>query len=147
MSQFVVPILIGLPVAAAVAWWLYSGERAKSQADKRQRAVLAALRFVSVLMLCLLVAGITLKISHKQVQHPIVVLAQDNSSSIVANADSVWYRTSYIEQIEKLKKQLSGKFEVRSVVFSDKTTENGPITFDGQTTNQSSAFDYVQTNF
>ena len=147
MTQFVVPILIGLPVAAAVAWWLYSGERAKSQADKRQRAVLAALRFVSVLMLCLLVAGITLKISHKQVQHPIVVLAQDNSSSIVANADSAWYRTSYIEQIEKLKKQLSGKFEIRSVVFSDKTAENEPITFSGQTTNLSSVFDYVQTNF
>lgn len=147
MTQFVVPILIGLPVAAAVAWWLYSGERAKSQADKRQRAVLAALRFVSVLMLCLLVAGITLKISHKQVQHPIVVLAQDNSSSIVANADSAWYRTNYIAEIEKLKQQLGGKYEVRSVVFSDKPTENEPITFVGQTTNLSSVFDYVQTNF
>ena len=147
MTQFVVPILIGLPVAAAVAWWLYSGARVKSQADKRQRAVLAALRFLAVLALCVVVAGITLKISHKQVQRPIVLVAQDNSSSIVANADSAWYRTNYIAEIDKLKQQLSGKFEVRSVVFSDNTTENEPITFNGQTTNIAAVFDYVQTNF
>ena len=147
MTQFVVPILIGLPVAAAVAWWLYSGARVKSQADKRQRAVLAALRFLTVLALCVVVAGITLKISHKQVQHPIVLVAQDNSSSIVANADSAWYRTDYANKIEKLQQQLGGKFVVRPVVFSDKVTENEPITFDGQTTNIAAVFDYVQTNF
>ena len=147
MTQFVVPILIGLPVAAAVAWWLYSGAKVKSQADKRQRAVLAALRFLTVLALCVVVAGITLKISHKQVQRPIVLVAQDNSSSIVANADSAWYRTDYIAEIEKLQQQLGGKFEVRPVVFSDKVTENEPITFDGQNTNIAAVFDYVQTNF
>ena len=147
MTQFVVPILIGLPVAAAVAWWLYSGAKVKSQADKRQRAVLAALRFLTMLLLCLLVAGITLKINHKQVQRPIIVLAQDNSSSIVANADSAWYRTNYANKIEKLQQQLGGKFVVRPVVFSDKVTENEPITFDGQNTNIAAVFDYVQTNF
>ena len=147
MSQFVVPILIGLPVAAAVAWWLYSGERAKSQADKWQRTILAVLRFLSVLLLCVVIAGITLKISSKQTKRPILVIAQDNSSSIVANADSAWYRTDYIRKIEKLKQQLSGKFIVRSVVFSDKATENESITFAGQNTNISSVFDYVQTNF
>ena len=147
MTQFVVPILIGLPVAAAVAWWLYSGAKVKSQADKRQRAVLAALRFLTVLLLCLLVTGIALKINHKQVQRPIIVLAQDNSSSVVANADSAWYRADYIAEIEKLKQQLGGKYDVRSIAFSDKPTENEPITFSGQTTNLSLVFDYVQTNF
>ena len=147
MTQFVVPILIGLPIAAAVAWWLYSGERAKSQTDKRQRTILAALRFLSVLLLCVVIAGITLKISDKQTKKPVVVFAQDNSSSIVANADSAWYRTDYINKIEKVKQQLGGKFDVRSVVFSDKTVENEPITFAGQNTNISSVFDFVATNF
>ena len=147
MTQFFLPILIGLPVAAAVAWWLYSGARAKSQADKRQCAVLAALRFLAVLALCLVVAGISLKINYKQVQRPIVVLAQDNSSSVVANADSAWYRADYIPKLEKLKQQLGGKFDVHSVVFSDKVTENEPVTFSGQTSNIATVFDYVQTNF
>ena len=147
MTQFFLPILIGLPVAAAVAWWLYSGARAKSQADKRQCAVLAALRFLTVLALCFVVASISLKINYKQVQRPIVVLAQDNSSSVVANADSAWYRADYIPKLEKLKQQLGGKFDVRSVVFSDKVTENESVTFDGQTTNIAAVFDYVQTNF
>ena len=140
-------ILIGLPVAAAVAWWLYSGARVETQADKRQRALLAMLRFVALLSLCALVLGITLKTTRKQEQRPIIVFAQDNSESIVMNADSIWYRTDYINKFEKLKKRLNGKFDVRSVVFSDKTTEDEPITFSGQNTNISSVFDYVRTNF
>lgn len=147
MTSFFLPLLISLPVAAAVAWWLYSGKRAKAQANRRQRTILAVLRFVSMLLLCIIILDITLKISNKQQKRPIVVLAQDNSSSIVANADSAWYRTDYIDKIDKLKQQLSGKYDVRSVVFSDKTTENEPINFTGQTTNISSVFDYVATNF
>lgn len=147
MTSFFLPLLISLPVAATVAWWLYSGKRAKAQANRRQRTILAALRFVSMLLLCIIILDITLKISNKQQKRPIVVLAQDNSSSIVANADSAWYRTDYIDKIDKLKQQLGGKYDVRSVVFSDKTTENEPINFTGQTTNISSVFDYVATNF
>lgn len=147
MTSFFLPLLISLPVAAAVAGWLYSGKRAKAQANRRQRTILAVLRFVSMLLLCIIILDITLKISNKQQKRPIVVLAQDNSSSIVANADSAWYRTDYIDKIDKLKQQLGGKYDVRSVVFSDKTTENEPINFAGQTTNISSVFDYVATNF
>lgn len=147
MTSFFLPLLISLPVAAAVAGWLYSGKRAKAQANRRQRTILAVLRFVSMLLLCIIILDITLKISNKQQKRPIVVLAQDNSSSIVANADSAWYRTDYIDKIDKLKQQLNGKYDVRSVVFSDKTTENEPINFSGQTTNISSVFDYVATNF
>lgn len=147
MTSFFLPLLISLPVAAVVAWWLYSGKRAKAQANRRQRTILAALRFMSMLLLCIMIFDITLKISNKQQKRPIIVLAQDNSSSIVANADSAWYRTDYIGEIDKLKQQLSGKYDVRSVVFSDKTTENEPINFSGQTTNISSVFDYVATNF
>ncbi len=147
MTLFFLPLLISLPVAAAVAWWLYSGKRATTQANRRQRTILAALRFMSMLLLCIMIFGITLKISNKQQKRPIIVLAQDNSSSIIANADSAWYRTDYIGKIDKLKQQLSGKYDVRSVVFSDKTTENEPINFSGKTTNISSVFDYVATNF
>lgn len=147
MTSFFLPWLISLPVAAAVAWWLYSGKRATTQANRRQRTILAALRFMSMLLLCIMIFDITLKISNKQQKRPIIVLAQDNSSSIVANADSAWYKTDYIGEIDKLKQQLSGKYDVRSVVFSDKTTENEPINFSGQTTNISSVFDYVATNF
>ncbi|MBR2770824.1 MAG: hypothetical protein IKD78_02225, partial [Bacteroidales bacterium] len=147
MTSFFLPWLISLPVVAAVAWWLYSGKRTTTQANRRQRTILAALRFMSMLLLCIMIFDITLKISNKQQKRPIIVLAQDNSSSIVANADSAWYKTDYISKIDKLKQQLSGKYDVRSVVFSDKTTENEPINFSGQTTNISSVFDYVATNF
>lgn len=147
MTSFFLPLLISLPAAAAVAWWLYSGKRATTQANRRQRTILAALRFMSMLLLCIMIFDITLKISNKQQKRPIIVLAQDNSSSIVANADSAWYKTDYISKIDKLKQQLNGKYDVRSVVFSDKTTENEPINFSGQTTNISSVFDYVATNF
>ena len=147
MTPYLLPLLICLPVAAAVAWWLYTGERVKSQADKRQRTILAVLRFLSVMLLCATIIGITLKISNKQTKQPIVVFAQDNSSSIVANTDSTWYKTDYVRIIEKIKQQLGGKFDVRSVVFSDKTAENEPITFADHNTNISSVFDYVATNF
>lgn len=139
-------LLLCVLVAFAMAWLLYSGSRVKSQVGRWQRVVLMSLRFLSVTALCAVLFDLTFNTQANQEQQPLVVVAQDNSTSLLMNADSVWVRTDYCKQLNALKQRLGRHFDVRLLAFADAVTETDKFTFDGQATNMSAVFDYVQNN-
>ena len=63
------------------------------------------------------------KSTFNKIEKPIIVFAQDNSSSILMNKDSVYYKTLYQEKIAELTQKLSGNFEVKSYTFGDELEE------------------------
>lgn len=139
-------LLFCVLLACAMAWLPYSGKRVKSQVGRWQRIAMMSLRFLAVMSLLVILLDLTVNRQTTEKQQPLVVLAQDNSSSMLMNADSDWVRTDYCRQLDALKQRLGKHFDVRLLAFADSVAETDGFSFDGQSTNMSAVFDYVQTN-
>ena len=89
---------------------------------------MTALRFLSVTLLCALLLSPFLKTFEQTVQDPIIILAEDNSSSItdqMSTEDSARYRTA----IEAMATALSGSYDVRRLRFGETVDEDAAVDF------------------
>ncbi|MGK0383458.1 MAG: hypothetical protein ACJAVL_000182 [Bacteroidia bacterium] len=102
---------------------------------------LAAVRGVVIFILVVLLIGPLIKSTTKLTEKPIVVIAQDNSSSIPLNSDSAFYRTEYLKGLAALRTSLSGDYEVRSYVFGNEVTETETTDFSDGRTDMSDLFE------
>ncbi len=138
-------ILASLVLAGAASYFLYRNNPLKLT-NNYARYSLLALRFLLVFFLCFLLLGpLTKFISHKT-EKPIVVLALDNSQSIIANKDSAFYKGAFIEKIEKIKEQLGEKYDLQVLTFGASQTYNGPLNFTEKQSNISEALSSIQNN-
>ena len=110
-------VLPSLIIGAGVALGLYYRNPANNGIDQRLMPVLAALRGAAVALILILLIGPLLRSLLNEVEKPVVVLAHDNSSSIVMNRDSAWYRSEYLKNIEALRQKLGEKYEVQAFQF------------------------------
>lgn len=78
-----------------------------------------------------------------EIKKPIIVIAQDNSKSLVNNwsADK---QQKYLLDKANLEKALSANYDVLSLSFGEQVKENGSIDFSERATDISAAFDYIQ---
>ncbi len=81
------------------------------------------LRFVVVSFLSFLLLSPFIKTIDRLVEKPIIIIAQDNTESIAFGKDSSFLKNEYKQKLNKLIIDLSDKYEVRSYLFGDKTTE------------------------
>jgi len=137
-------LLIGIPAAAAIAWWLYSSPTVKSQLKQWQRAVLILMRFLSVAAIVLTLANISFNSAITHRQRPIVVVACDNSASMAMNADSAWIKHDFPQQINDLCNKIKSKFDICRINFAEETADNSALDFEGQASNMASVFDYIE---
>ncbi len=102
--------------------------------------VLAVVRFLAVSFLAFLLLSPLIRTSINRVEKPIVVLLQDNSQSVkMKKEDSL----GYVNQINSLVKNLSGKYDVKTYSFGSSVTEGLPFSFSEKTTNMSLALDQI----
>lgn len=137
-------LLIGIPAAAAIAWWLYSSPTVKSQLKQWQRAVLILMRFLSVAAIVLTLANISFNSAITHRQRPIVVVACDNSASMAMNADSAWIKHDFPQKINDLCDKIKSKFDICRINFAEETADNSALDFEGQASNMASIFDYIE---
>ena len=84
------------------------------------KRILAGLRFVAVFILAFLLLNPFLKSSSNQTEKPIIILAQDNSSSVgQVISDTVVYQNL----LKDLQKSLDDKFDVVSYTFGESLKE------------------------
>lgn len=98
--------LICIAIGAGYALVLYR-KNTKIE-SKTLRLLLFSLRLLSVALIALLLFAPLWKHTSKEVEKPVIIVAQDNSSSIVCCSDSTFYKTDFLKQrnrfIETLKK-------------------------------------------
>jgi hypothetical protein len=82
--------------------------------------LMAFLRFVTVTIIAFLLLSPLVRKNSEIVEKPVIILAQDNSASIILSKDSAFYRREYPGMLEKLSGDLSGKFEVSGYSFGEK---------------------------
>ena len=110
-------LLIGL-VASTL---LYYKNKKNTEVPKNVIYFLFVLRFFSITLITLFLLSIFLKQVKNETQHPIILFAIDNSSSMVMQKDSLEVKKDLLTKLENLKNSISKNFEVKSILFGDKT--------------------------
>lgn len=111
---------------------------------------MAVFRFITITLLAFLLLSPLIKTVKRTVEKPVIVIAQDNSESLVSGKDSAFYKKQYKESLQKLVDGLSDKYDVRTFSFADKIkelTSTDSINFKDKQTNISVLFDELDTRF
>lgn len=122
-------VLLCLLLAAIYSLLLYFRENRLAVTPGWLKAILAAVRFVAVFLIAFLLLGPLLQSLIREVEKPIVILATDNSQSIVAGADSNFYKNEFKNRLQELKAQVGQDFEVRSYTFGAALNEQDSLDF------------------
>lgn len=111
---------------------------------------MATFRFLAVTLLSFLLLSPLLKNVSREVEKPVIILAQDNSESLIAGKDSAFYRKEYKQKLQKLIDELGDKYEVRTYSFADKIREmrnTDSLNFSDKQTDISSLFEEIETRY
>lgn len=136
------------PLAGAIyAGVLYFRDKRMHEAPLWTRRLMAGLRFVSITFLSFLLLSPLLKLTSREVVKPVVIIAQDNSESLVLNKDSAFYHGEYPKQLQGLIDKLSEKYEVRTYSFGEKFREGIDYSYKDKETDISTLFDEIETRF
>lgn len=137
-------ILPCLLVAAAYAALLYQQEGPFSPA---LRKVLAGVRFLAILILCLFLINPLIKTVSSTVEKPIIIIAQDNSASLLFNKYRQEYQTTYPEALKQLQSTLGADYEVKRYTFGADLKENGSLDFSEKQTDLSALMQDLNTTY
>lgn len=136
-------ILFCLLFGAGVSWLSYRRNNIATGSKWHSWPVwlLALLRFLSVSIIAFLLLSPVVKSLFKKVEKPVIIVAADNSQSILLNKDSAFYRKQYAASVDKLVNSLSDKYDVRAMSFSGKIDDRLKIDFKGKQTDISGLYD------
>ncbi|REJ83611.1 MAG: hypothetical protein DWQ44_03005 [Bacteroidetes bacterium] len=117
-SLWFVPLCILLGVA--YAWILYRRKEEWEGQSPWLHRTLFFLRMSLVALISFLLLNPMLRSLSRESEKPLLVFAQDNSSSILLNKDSAFYRNEYPAAVSKMLDELSDKYDVLRVNWGDK---------------------------
>jgi len=145
----IIAILTSLIVALLIVFVLYYlADKPNSLLTKQQKIVASLFRFLAVFIIVFLFFDPHIKINTEKIIKPVIIFAQDNSKSIIANRDTFFrnvYNKSLNELFVKLKKQKD--VNIKFVTFGNIPKENDSLTFDDKITNFSKLFSYVNNAY
>jgi len=104
------------------------------------RWLAAGLRFVLVTLLVFLFLAPLIRSTKNMVEKPIIIIAQDNSASIVAGKDSGFYKHALPQAWDKVVRDLSSKYDVRVMSFGEQPRDTMNYHYDEKETDISSLF-------
>ena len=143
-------IIFCIAAGIAYAGILYYKDKKLNELSTWMIRLMAAFRFIVVTLLSFLLLSPLLKTISREVEKPVIVIAQDNSESLVAAKDSAFYKGEYKQSIQKLIDQLSEKYEVRFYSFADRIKEipsADSLSFNEKQTDISVLFDEIETRY
>lgn len=110
---------------AALLYWLQWGRlpNPSSLFSKRVRLLLSALRFLAVSLIALLLLAPLSKRNIHEHESPIIVVAQDQSQSIMLCKDSAFYRGDYASDMNQLLKTLTKDYDVQQIPYGGRFTD------------------------
>lgn len=112
-------VIMALAIGLVYASLLYLFSRKYS---KPLTILLFTLRTIVVATVVMLFINPYIKQKTYNIEQPIVILAQDNSESIVLTKDSVFYKTKYPKLIDSIANELEKDYDVETVPFGDQYT-------------------------
>jgi len=127
-------ILICALLGLGIASLLYFRDKTFRESSSRLNWVLGSIRFLSVTLIAMLLLSPLLKSLVTDTKKPVIVLAQDQSESILADM-SEEQKTSYQSSFEDLTKKLSEDYEVKQYAFGETVREGIDFDFKDKVSN------------
>ncbi len=129
---------------------LYYKDKRLNELSKWLIRIMALFRFIVVSLLCFLLLSPLLRSVVREVEKPIIIIAQDNSESLISGNDSAFYRGEYKQKMNALAEELSDKYDVKIYSFADGIKERSSfdsISFNEKQTNISALFKEIETRY
>src|SRR3972149_7033140 len=100
-------LIFCLALGGLYAFILYNRDKHLIELSLSLKRTMAFFRFTVIGLLAFLLLNPLLKLIFRQVEKPIVVIAQDNSESLIIGKDSSYYKNEYKETLNNLISDLS----------------------------------------
>lgn len=138
-----------LCVAAGLlySFFLYYKNDKHKDISRLLTVFLFVLRFVLISCLAFFLLGPLIKNTITEQEKPLIIIAQDNSSSLVYSKDSAYIKKEYVEQLKQLSASLGEKYEVKLYNFDDAVRQSAEITFKGKESDYSALFNEIENNY
>jgi len=133
-----------LALGIGYAFLLYGSS---SHLSKIIRNSLFALRAFAVTILSFLLFAPLVRNVDTTVEKPLIIIAQDNSASILVSKTKDFNGKSYSADLKKLEKELSANYDVRSFSFGSAIKNGLDLTFNSPFTDISSVFKLIEDQF
>ena len=130
-------LALSLLAGLSAATLLYFRNK-KQHYGKALNAILFVLRTLMVGLVVLLLFNPLIRQKFISVETPTIILAHDNSSSVVLCKDSVYYKKDYQTQFEQFRKDLNADFQVDEYLFGEEVRDFEQLDFSDQLTDLSS---------
>jgi hypothetical protein len=140
-------IVFCLALAGAGSYLLYRNDKSFKDIPVWAGRIMIMLRFTSVFIITLLLLSPLIRSLKKYIEKPVIILAQDNSESVVMNKDSAYYRKGFKSGLQELAGRLSEKYEVNSYSFGHNISENLKLSFNDKNTDISSLFGEIKNRY
>ncbi|MEI6853102.1 MAG: hypothetical protein WCL06_09675, partial [Bacteroidota bacterium] len=111
--------LLCLLLGLGYAFLLYFREK-HHEFKKLTIRVMFAMRTLSVGLIAFMLLSPLVKTTIRTIEKPIVIVAQDNSKSIVFSKDSTRIRKDYTAEMQKLTDDLKEDYDLKTFSFGDK---------------------------
>lgn len=118
-----------------------------SHLKKPLRNSLFALRALAVTILAFLLFAPLVRTVNTSVEKPLIIIAQDNSASILVSRPKEFDDKSYVADLKKLEKELSADYDVRSFSFGSGVKNGLDLSFNAPVTDISSVFKLIEDQF
>lgn len=139
-------LLLCMVAGSAYASLLYYREK-NNDFSSLVTKILAILRGVAVTLIAFLLLSPLVKSTTRYTEKPIVLLALDNSGSIVLGEDSSFYRNEFADKFRTLAADLSKKYEIQTYTFGDKISGGLNPTFADKQTNMENLFTEIRDRY
>ncbi len=104
-------------------------------------------RFLSISLISFLLLSPLIKKQAEVIQKPLIVLAQDNSRSLLLSKDSGFYRKGYPDAIRTFSNDLNKKYEVAGLSFGERISNELKTSFTEKETDISALFNEVNVRY
>ena len=129
-----------------LSWLLYRNNPLQLGSKWLQYLVLTA-RALLLFFIFFLLLGPLFSWKQQVVHKPLLMLAVDNSKSMVLRKDSNFLRSEFKQQLLSFKEKLEEQYQIREVLFDGKIRETDTISFDGKSSQMSQVFDEASESF
>jgi hypothetical protein len=141
-------ILLSVLIGAVYAGLFYFREKQLPEMSPYLRYLLVAARFLVVTLISILIfVEPVIKTEKRRVEKPVIVIAQDNSQSLLLSADSTFYKNEYLQNLTSLKEALAENYEVKTYTLGSKVREGLEVNFSDETSDLGELFEELFTRY
>lgn len=126
---------------------LYYRDRQNAERSKKLVYGLAVLRFASISIIALLLLDVFVKRLINETEKPVIIVAQDNSSSLLSGKDSTQLKANYNKALNSFINAIKEKYDVKTYQFDSESKPSETFDFKGKETDISKLFSDIENNY